>query len=75
MLKVEILSIGLGTVCARFFLMMAVIIAAGFSGYWGWAILGLPIFLSAILGVSVRFTDQKAERIKKLPTKNRRSAA
>jgi len=38
-------------VMIRFYIMMAVIIAAGFSGMWYLGLLGLPIFLSAILGI------------------------
>lgn len=39
-------------VMLRFFLMMGVIILAGFTGQWWLAFLGLPIFLSTLLGIS-----------------------
>ena len=36
----------------RFYLMMGVILLAGFTGQWWLALLGLPIFLSAMMGIS-----------------------
>lgn len=38
---------------ARFYLLMAVVIAAGFSGYWALALLALPIFLSCMTGATL----------------------
>ncbi len=34
----------------RYYLVMMIVVVAGFSGYWGIALLALPIFLSAITG-------------------------
>ena len=36
-------------ILTRFYLMMAVILIAGFTGMWAIAILALPLFLSAML--------------------------
>ena len=37
------------TVIKRFYLMMAVVVIAGFTGVWWLAVLALPIFLSAMM--------------------------
>jgi|GEM_PF-910253 len=47
------------TLVWRFYLMMGVVIIAGFSGYWLIALLALPIFLSTIMGIS--FTKNEEE--------------
>lgn len=36
----------------RFYLLMAVVLVAGFTGVWALALLGLPIFLSCMNGVT-----------------------
>ncbi|THH40304.1 hypothetical protein [Neolewinella litorea] len=38
----------------RFYLMMAIVLIALFSGWTSFALLSLPIFLSAILGIRFR---------------------
>lgn len=45
-------KLNVGTLLLRYYLMMMVILAAGFSGQWWLAILALPIFLSTLMGVS-----------------------
>lgn len=45
-------DLSIGTVIMRFYLMMGVVIIAGFSGYWLMALLALPIFFSIMMGVS-----------------------
>ena len=42
-------KLGFAGVVIRFYMMMAVVLIAGFSGQWWLALLALPIFLSAIL--------------------------
>ena len=37
----------------RFYLMMVVVITAGFTGIWAIALLALPIFISGMVGMSV----------------------
>ena len=54
-------GIGLGTVLLRFYLMMLVVIAAGFTGQWWLATLALPIFLSIMLGVSFKREKNESE--------------
>ena len=44
-------ELNLGTMLLRYYLMMLVILAAGFTGQWWLAAFGLPIFLSTILGL------------------------
>ncbi|MEL6866577.1 MAG: hypothetical protein AAFP19_19280 [Bacteroidota bacterium] len=50
----------IGTVTQRFFLMMLVILVGGFTGQVWLIVLGLPIFLSALLAIS--FVPKKSER-------------
>ncbi len=39
----------------RYYLMMAAVIFAGFSGMWWLALLALPIFLTCLLGLTFDF--------------------
>ncbi|MCI5083570.1 MAG: hypothetical protein MRY78_17865 [Saprospiraceae bacterium] len=48
----KVFDLSLSSMILRFYLMMMVILAAGFSGQWWLTILGLPIFLSTLLGVA-----------------------
>ena len=52
-------KLSIAGVVVRFYLMMAAVIIAGFSGYWAIAILALPIFLSAILGINFNTANAK----------------
>jgi hypothetical protein len=47
----KVFELRLSTLLLRYYLMMMIIIVAGFIGQWWLAILGLPIFLSSILGL------------------------
>ncbi len=47
-------EVNLTTLLLRFYLMMAVIIIGVFTGQLWMAALGLPIFLSCMLGVSLK---------------------
>ncbi|MGB3799796.1 MAG: hypothetical protein WA952_08255 [Lewinella sp.] len=58
-------AIPLYGVILRYYLMMAVVIIAGFSGLYFLALLALPIFLSAFLGVS--FKPAPGARVVELP--------
>ncbi len=53
-------AVDLGTMMMRYYLMMAIIIVAGFTGTWLLAYLAVPVFLSAILGVGFFDRDSKA---------------
>ena len=50
----EFFNINLGVIMFRFYLMMAVIVLGVFTGQVWLTVLGLPIFLSAVLGVSLK---------------------
>jgi len=54
------------SILLRFYLLMAIVIAAGFSGVWWLAILALPIFISCMLGISYsnNLTEAKTMFIK-----------
>ena len=45
-------DLNFGTVVLRFYLMMAVVITAGFTGLWLLGLLALPIFISIMMGVN-----------------------
>lgn len=47
----------------RLYLMMAVVIIAGFSGFWWLALLALPIFLSALLAVRIDWRLKQKEEV------------
>lgn len=55
------------TIIFRFYLMMAVVLTAFFSGQFWLAIIALPLFLSALLGVSVH----NKQKVRKPVTKVR----
>lgn len=65
MKNVKFFNLNFGTVLLRFYLMMGVVIAAGFSGYWLVGLLALPIFLSIMLGVSFKFSGFEKQGYKK----------
>ena len=52
-------SLSLSAWVFRLYLMMAVIIFAGFTGAWWLALLAVPIFASALMGVSISFKGKK----------------
>ncbi len=73
--KFKAYELSVGGVVLRFYLMMAVVIAAGFSGYWIFALLGLPILISMMIGLKfVRGGEKKLKNNKyflsKLPKEN-----
>jgi hypothetical protein len=56
----KLLDLNITTLMLRFYLLMAIVIAAGFSGYWSLALLALPVFFSALMGIS--FSRTKMEK-------------
>lgn len=60
MANLKTFNLSIGAVILRFYLMMGVVLIAGFSGYWLIALLALPIFLSIMMGIT--FTKDKEER-------------
>lgn len=52
-------EIDFAKVLIRFYLMMAVIILAGFTGQWWLASVGFLIFMSTMLGVAFKKSKQK----------------
>jgi polyferredoxin len=61
-------NLSIGTVVARFYLMMAVVIIAGFIGQWWLTVLALPIFLSIMLGVTFGKDNDQGASIKRMDT-------
>jgi hypothetical protein len=57
--NLKVFDLNIITLVWRFYLMMGVMVIAGFSGYWLIALLALPIFFSIIMGIS--FTKNEEE--------------
>ncbi len=55
----KLFELTLPSMVLRFYLMMAVVITAGFTGVWAIALLALPIFLSAMVGLSISSAANK----------------
>jgi hypothetical protein len=49
----KLLNLSITSLILRFYLLMAIVIGAGFSGYWAIAILALPVFFSALMGIKI----------------------
>jgi heme A synthase len=49
----KLYHLSLGTLIIRFYLMMAVVLLAGFIGMWTVGLLALPIFFSCMLGLKI----------------------
>ncbi len=76
MFRIEYLKLGLGTVILRFYLLMLIVIVAGFSGLPALGLLALPLFLSTVLGVTVKFGKEKKKiKIKEISKKEELQAA
>jgi len=54
----KLFHLSLTALMFRFYLMMAIIIIAGFSGIWLLSILALPVFFSGLIGL--QFSKMKA---------------
>lgn len=52
----------IGTIVIRFFILMAIVILAGFISQWWIAFLALPILLSAMAGVSFKSDKMKSAK-------------
>lgn len=49
----KLFGLSLETLMIRFYLLMLVVIVAGFTGLWWLAFLALPIFFSALMGMTL----------------------
>ncbi len=56
----KLLDLSISTLIIRFYLLMAIVIGAGFIGQWWLAILALPVFFSALMGM--KFTKPQWKR-------------
>ena len=76
MFQIELLSLDLTGIFMRYYLLMTVVIAAGFSGQWWLGLLALPIFISAILGVKISLkSNQNRTSAKEAILQQRKKAA
>ena len=60
----KLFELSLQGMIVRFYLMMTVVIAAGFSGYWAFALLALPIFISGMVGLTFNTSKKTDSSIK-----------
>lgn len=61
--KMKAYELSIGSVILRFYFMMLIVLAAGFSGYWLLGLLALPILVSIMVGVKV----ESNKKINKAP--------
>lgn len=66
-MTIKILNLDWKTTLLRYFLMMFVVIVGVLTQVWAIAFLGLPIFLSALLGIAI-VRENKAATNAKLVT-------
>lgn len=59
-------ELSIGTVILRFYLMMLIVIVAGFIGQWWLAALALPVLLSIMSGISFSSKKKVEAKIKTL---------
>ena len=57
----KLFEINMANMVLRYYLMMAIVIVAGFSGQWWLAILSFPVFLSAMLGIKFKAEDKASK--------------
>ncbi|MDX1407206.1 MAG: hypothetical protein R3330_03705, partial [Saprospiraceae bacterium] len=48
-------DLSFSTIILRYYLMMLIVIVAGFSGQWWLATLSLPVFLSCLMALKITF--------------------
>ncbi len=65
----------IGTIVTRFFLLMAIVIIAGFSGQWWLSVFALPILLSAMTGVSFKRNKNQTTKHSTLDSTSKSEAA
>jgi len=47
----KLFELSFDKIVIRFYLLMGIVIVAGFAGIWWLAILALPVFFSALMGI------------------------
>ena len=74
-MKVNVLALSFATVVVRFYLVMAIIIAAGFLGQWWLALFALPVFISAVLGIAIQQKEKAVATVHRVSAKQQEKAA
>lgn len=72
-MKIEYFEANWDTVIIRFFLMMGAIIGGIFAGQYWLAALGLPLFLSAIMGVKITKNEKKEAKMSIIKFRDRKT--
>ena len=77
MMNIAFFNLSFENVLNRYYLMMAIVIVAGFTGMWALGLLALPVFLSTIMGVSIKWEMkmEKEAKVKNLKSSKREIAA
>ena len=60
----KLLELSISTLILRFYLLMAIVIGAGFAGQWWFALLALPVFYSALVGIKFTKPVRREKRKK-----------
>jgi hypothetical protein len=47
----KLFQVSFSSLIMRFYLLMLIVIVAGFSGYWMIGLLALPVFFTALMGI------------------------
>lgn len=60
----KLFRLSVATLMIRFYLMMGIVVLAGFSGFWLISVLSLPVFFSALMGIQFnkKITIKKTQR-------------
>ncbi len=72
-MKINVLELGFAGVVVRFYLVMAIIIAAGFLGQWWLGFFALPVFISALLGMAIQ-KEKAVATVHRVPAKQGKAA-
>ena len=72
-MKINVLALGFAGVVVRFYLVMAIVIAAGFTGQWWLALFALPVFISALLGMAIQ-QDKAVATVRRVPSTQGKAA-
>ena len=72
-MKINVLELGFAGVVVRFYLVMAIVIAAGFVGQWWLALFALPVFISTLLGMAIQ-QDKAVATVRRVAAKQGKAA-
>ncbi len=60
----KLLDLSITSLILRFYLLMAIVVGSGFTGYWVISLLALPVFFSALMGIKMSWPTAHARSYK-----------